>query len=522
MCKWQRKSVDENMMQGDRGGDGLLYKIHSKEKKVSWASLFFDLVFVVLIAQLAELLHQGIIGEAHGPIVCNPAENSNSSNHSLHPAGHHASNHHLRVLTSAPSHGATNGSDSEVSLFNLSTSNSKILLFFVYGLLVWRVWRNEVYMNSRVEGGDDIIGRMIYMVKVFTAGGIATTINVELSAYSLFAFSFDYGMHSIAHALKIARVYYHVKRARAELKWTLSRLFLQIIICFTAANYPDVNGKVILLMILFSMHIFVFVLGSLLGATVDDFTNMPLNPAHYTERYGLITIIALGEAITHLLTVNSSTLRADTMTSRLGGSILSTIILYGLFWIYFNISSENVVAYRFLLILWSHFHSILIMGITALAVGFGTGLEWFVECGGLVPMKKSAQWLICIAFSVVMFSLNMIQLIAWRRMERDSPEMHLWDSFQHRYVRRPAVYLLFVILTCLPLMTDWAPVGLLGFFAILVVLRIVVDFQMGFNVERKMKEYKKAKLSGEQQTSNHAKPTEITLKIEESKKVCCD
>jgi low temperature requirement protein LtrA len=98
------------------------------------------------------------------------------------------------------------------------------------------------------------------------------------------------------------------------------------------------------------------------------------HPKHIAERYGLFTIIVLGECILSAFIAIDTARTTDGVTSRLaiiaGAGLVS---MFGLWWSYFRLSAEEMLEGRSRLVfVWGYGHYILFASIAALGAGVAT------------------------------------------------------------------------------------------------------------------------------------------------------
>jgi low temperature requirement protein LtrA len=121
----------------------------------------------------------------------------------------------------------------------------------------------------------------------------------------------------------------------------------------------------------------------------------PPHPEHLPERFGLFTIIVLGEAITRV--VNGVSQINWSITSTLC-AIAGFVTAFSLWWIYFENVSGSVLEASLttrnpqVLQLWLYFHLPLVIGLAALGVGVEKGI---LGAGDVAIMPTAERWLLC-------------------------------------------------------------------------------------------------------------------------------
>ena len=101
------------------------------------------------------------------------------------------------------------------------------------------------------------------------------------------------------------------------------------------------------------------------------------HPHHIAERYGLFTIILLGESVLAASTgVQDALTTADVSGSLVGVAAAGLILLFALWWLYFlEPAGEGLAEYRHRSYLWGYGH----YGLFAALAALGAGLEVAVE-----------------------------------------------------------------------------------------------------------------------------------------------
>lgn len=245
-------------------------------KKVTWLELFYDLVYVAAVSITAHVL-------AH-------------SHHGTIP---------LDVIL-------------------------KYILIFVP---LWWAWTGfTVYVNR--FGQDDSVQRIAYFVQMVFVIMMAASINLDFGAYYLF-FMLGYVGIRLSTVFMYMRGWMQREGDPRRISRYLAISFLiGALISFSSVLVPG-DGKFIVLY----TGIVVDILLPLLGRR-RVLSKLPVHHPHLLERYGLATIILLGELI--LVIVNG--LREDHITgATVISAVLGFIIAVSVWWHYFE-SSEHIAG----------------------------------------------------------------------------------------------------------------------------------------------------------------------------------
>lgn len=368
----------------------------SDERHASWLELFYDLVFVVAIAQLSLLL---------------------SHEYSF------------------------------VGLFHFAA------LF----VPVWWAWIGNTFYLSRFDA-DDVTDRLLTMGQMMFVASLAVHIPQGL------------GEHSVGFALSYVGV-----RALLIAQYVRAGRFL-----------PEARPLTFRYSVGFSIAAALWILSTVVpppfrfflwaaGIAIDFLTpitagtlhlKLPPHVAHLPERFGLFTIIVLGEAI--VATVQGTTKQALQGYGVFIGAF-GLVIAFALWWDYFNDvraaearpmqTREDSNSYQ----IWMYLHLPLTMAITAAAVGVKHILN--LKPGEHLPGVEGLVF--CVSMAICTVCLNTIFLHAPSIARNQYARRYLWP---HHIVTA-------LMLFCGLFAGRIAPVLLVAFMAILSVAQVLLAFR---------------------------------------------
>lgn len=318
--------------------------LHAEGRKATWFELFFDLVFVVAVAQLA-----------------------GSFSHHYDWAGAGT---------------------------------------FVFGLLViWWCWLGHTFFATRFDKdspGQRILGLAQILTVAWMAYG-ATDLGNER------AWIFSSGV--AAFKLLLASAYLlrwqQWPAARGLIRNYAAIYFVQALLWGGSLTLPDPTRW-----LLWSAALALDLATPWLVARYTH--ELPPHPEHLPERFGLFTIILLGEGIAstvHALD-HGPALTANALFSALGSALLTFMIWIG----YFERSRgqrERAVMDRRAgrdLRLWAYAHVPLYLGVAALAAGT-------VHAAAQDVLSRSAQWIYIGGITSVMLGLTLLGAASAERNE---------------------------------------------------------------------------------------------------------
>jgi low temperature requirement protein LtrA len=272
--------------------------------KVTWLELFFDLVFVAAVSQVAEPLRD---------------------------------HYTLDELTR----------------------------FTPLFLLIWWAWAGRALFSTRFET-DDGVQRALTLIEMFAVAVMAANARDSLASRSSAGFAAAYAVVRIILLVHYLRAI-HVREARGL---TLSYLIghgSAAALWLVSAVVPSLAMRLTLWSVAFVID-----LGTPAFA-IDHSVRTPPHPAHLPERFGLFTLILLGESVVAVMKGIES---QETWSAPAGSSaLLGMAALFAIWWWYFDrvrATAEHHVRTRAdakRLQLWIYAHFPLYLAIVVIGVG---------------------------------------------------------------------------------------------------------------------------------------------------------
>jgi low temperature requirement protein LtrA len=305
-----------------------------EERHATWLELFFDLVFVVAVAELGQNL-------SHDP-----------------------------------------------------TLHGFLLYVGLFIPVIW-AWAGFTFYANRFDT-DDLTHRLLMLLAMFAVAALATnTPNAIEEGGRAFAVSYVF-VRLVLLAL-YARAIRYVPQARP-----LAVLYLRTFSAGTAIWLISIlvppPGRYWLwaLALVCELAVPFLAWGRLPGAPVD--------PRHLPERFGLFTIIVLGESVLSVvLGVADTTWEIDSGFAAAGGFVVAA----ALWWIYFDFLDESVVRRgRISGLVFTYAHFPVLIGIGT--VGVGVKLE--ILAAGGDQRYEDTGWILCAGVALCMVGLAAIHL----------------------------------------------------------------------------------------------------------------
>jgi low temperature requirement protein LtrA len=349
-----------------------------EERHATWLELFFDLVFVVAVAELGQNL-------THDP-----------------------------------------------------TLHGFLLYVGLFIPVIW-AWAGFTFYANRFDT-DDLAYRLLILLAMFAVAVLATnTPNAIEEGGKAFAVSYVF-VRLVLLAL-YARAIRYVPRAR-PLAVLYFRVFSFGTILWLVSIAVPPPGRYWLwaLALLVELAIPFFAWGRLPGGAVD--------PRHLPERFGLFTIIVLGESVLSVvLGVADTTWAVDSGLAAAGGFLAAA----ALWWIYFDFLDESVVRRgRIEGLVFTYAHFPVLIGIAT--VGVGVKLEILAAAGD--RRYQDTGWILCAGVAICMVGLAAIHLATPPMLFDADVAMRLGTAIF-------ALVLLAFSFSLSPLALVWALAGLL-------------------------------------------------------------
>ena len=183
-----------------------------------------------------------------------------------------------------------------------------------------------------------------------------------------------------------------------------------------------------------------------LGALRVSRGGWSVSPAHFTERYGLIVIIALGESI---VAIGIGAAAVPLTPGVVTAAVVAIVLIAALWWAYFDVyavmahrqleSVTGVLRARLARDYYSYLHLPMIAGVVLFALGLKKAIEHVGDDLATVPAVALCGGLALFYFSHVLMRIRSVQMIRATTATTDGPG---WFG-----VGRPAATLALAALT---------------------------------------------------------------------------
>jgi len=325
----------------------LLHTAHDHEKKVSWLELFYDLIFVAAIIQLGDALSYDV-------------------------------------------------SDTHEAFAPLAR-------FFALFTPLWVAWSGFTFFANRFDL-DDFAQRTLVFIKMFSVGAMAISVpNVLKGDVMMFAIANSVALSTVA--LMHLRTWRQVPEARSYSAYWGIVFAASAAIWFVSAWVPTP----------FTWVLWAMGVGAIIGAPLNKRSRalmqaFPIDMEHLAERYGLLTIIVLGESFVKVLSELAGLDASQTGDVARGG--LNLLLTCCVWWIYFDdVAGARLREGRGNWIVWFLGHLPLAAAVTASGVAIKKAISFeFTE-----PPDPAYAWLLAGTLSLVFLAVAIIDSVTDRR-----------------------------------------------------------------------------------------------------------
>lgn len=281
-------------------------------------------------------------------------------------------------------------------------SGPGIASYFGYFALLWWLWASHTYYADRYDT-DDLVYRLLAAGQMVAVVVIAAALSPD-EANSTQAFAYGYAASRILLLVMYWRAYRHVAETRVLVKGYLIGFGTAAVVWTASALVPD-DQRVVLWSVALAIDL------ATPWVMRKEQARVPLDVSHLPERFGLFTILVLGESMAAVVMGlgHSHWAVLPTVTGAIGVGLATA-----LWWLYFDNARGSVVrrdakvrrAWRPTVWIYSH------LPLAAALAASGVAVEKAVAEAGHGPMPLGDRWLLVGSLAVVMLSLASIQLAA--------------------------------------------------------------------------------------------------------------
>jgi low temperature requirement protein LtrA len=310
---------------------------------------------------------------------------------------------------------------------------------------VWWAWMGFTFYANRFDT-DDLVYRLLLLAAMFGVAVLATTIPSVFHGDTR-GFPLAYIAVRLVLVALYARASRHVPEART-LTNTLLVLFSLAILVWAASLAVERPWAYVLWGIALCIELLAPIPG---WRAIRD---APVDRRHLPERFGLLTLIVLGESVLAVvLGVSKVSWDAGSAGAAFGGFLIAAAI----WWIYFDFLDEGALTSRGIIggLTYVYMNYFVVAGLAAL----GAGVKLAILASGGDQQYDDTGWILCAGLALSMFGLGVIQLVAGTMVIDSDVVLRLSTT---------AIALLLIPLDFSPLATIWV-------LAVVLVAQVVFE-----------------------------------------------
>jgi low temperature requirement protein LtrA len=239
--------------------------------------------------------------------------------------------------------------------------------FAVQFLAIFWVWNAFTYYTERFES-DGLENRLFTFLAIVPVAGLAMFAENGLGTHYP-GFAIAYLLARAVNMLGWARAGAHVPVFRPVMRRFLAGFGLATLLIATSFAVGPPSR-----LVLFGLAVLVEICTPSLTVTQQS-ALPPLSTSKFPERFGLLTMIVLGESVVGVINGGSTLADHGLTTPGIVSGVLGLAIGFGLWWLYFDFIARRAPRPVFLTaLLWVYLHMALLIGIVTVGAGISLAL----------------------------------------------------------------------------------------------------------------------------------------------------
>jgi low temperature requirement protein LtrA len=262
---------------------------------------------------------------------------------------------------------------------------------------VWWVWMGFTFYANRFDT-DDLPYRLLILLGMFAVAILATTVPAAFRGAAI-GFPLAYVGARLVLLTLYARARRHVVEARALTTTFLFAFGAAVVVWLVSLALPHPWNYVAWAAAL------AFELSAPFLAW-RQIPRAPIHPRHIPERFGLLTLIVLGESVLAVvLAVSKVSWDAGSAAAAIAGFLLAA----SLWWIYFDFLDEEAVSARGIFggLTYTYVHYFVVVGLAAL----GAGVKIAILAAGGDHHYDGTAWILCAGLAMTMVGFAVVELV---------------------------------------------------------------------------------------------------------------
>jgi low temperature requirement protein LtrA len=291
-------------------------------------------------------------------------------------------------------------------------STAGLLRFSLLFLMIWWAWLGHTTFSTRFDT-DDLVQRGLTALQMFLVAVMAVNATGALDSRDSAGFAAAYSVMRLVLVAQYLRAR-RIQKARALTTRYAASCGVAAALWLASAVVPAPGRFWI-----WALAIVIDV-GTPLVWT-KHLIDVPHDAAHLPERYGLFSIILLGESMVAIMAGMGS--QEYWSPGAASSAILGITLVFAIWWWYFDGvegAAERQIRSRqdgLRFHVWSYAHLPLYLGIAVA----GVGVEHVIATATEQPLHAAEAWILCSAVAIVMVSLTVIGATASREHGDNRP-----------------------------------------------------------------------------------------------------
>ena len=255
-----------------------------------------------------------------------------------------------------------------------------ILRFIGLFVPVWWAWMTYTWYATSFDNDDVPYRVTLLAAMLFMLGMAASVEGVGHQPGGTAGFVFSYAALRVLLVWLFLRARYHTpQRLRGFVNWYAAGNALGAMLWLASLLAPPPA-----IYVLWAVALFVELLAPILAVRALDEPKVSFHPRHIAERYGLFTIIVLGESV---LAVASGTAGTEWAPAAVFTAVLGFVCAACIWWIYFDyVESAGMSLAPRSAFYWGYGH----LAVYAAIAAFGVGVQLAIECAAHVESAALA------------------------------------------------------------------------------------------------------------------------------------
>ncbi len=289
--------------------------------------------------------------------------------------------------------------------------------YAAYFILVWWLWASHTFYADRFDT-DDLVYRMFAAAQMVTLALLAASVSTESSG-STAVFAGMYASARIILLVLYARVYRNVDEAKKLVRGYLIGFGAAATIWLVSMAVPEPAR--------FWLWGLAFVIDVATPYVMrKDQASVPLDVSHLPERFGLFTILVLGETIV-AVTVGLGHVEWQVATTITG--IAGILLASGIWWVHFDNLDGFVVRRRgatkaWRPTVWIYTHLPLAIGIAMVGVGVEHAI---IGADRDHDYGAAERWVLVAGVAIAFAAIATIEHASIRRAGEDLSSRVAWN-----------------------------------------------------------------------------------------------